>query len=1094
MNNRFRTRSRYPWLWGWALLSCAGIGCASTPKPESLQEAKALMESDDRAELEASKPQLLQEAKESYAKAKRAQRSGDAEAADLYAQRASDRYQTARAYVARDEARALSKNMVRAKKQAGQRVTQLEEEVDEQARFEKLEQRLQDMQNDGQAQVDPAEKQAWQDAKRALARARDRQKAAIEAEAHVRAPELYTSGRSLVENSVSSLGAGLPEDATEAAEMAVPVLDEAILKAQAAQENESQESSEGQSANQVAEAPPKDTARPDRDAAGPEEAQPESRAWGAGSAERRDGGKLAARVEDRLVALQFERSELLAQRADERCTGDFGAFTVTLELAEQRLMRGDSFRAHEFVVRADERIEGCRQRLAHERSERWEAGEQAADDGSGDDGSGPATARQQSKNGRTGRTQQDAAEQQARGKAAAAMTQARALVARSQAEELPEADLAEGKALLASAEGWFKSGDYAQAEQAAKQASAKLEQVGREAKGPPSPQAAGQQAKADQQAAKEGAGSQGEDSAAKAKEEAGQAIAEIQARLAEVASQEGDAQDFAGVDRRVDAAESWYGRQEYPLALRFAQQADEALDELLKDRAAKSGAASDAGKAEQTAEASDKDKDAEAQEVARARERRRRSLMQKQLRRANSLEQRAAYAVTQDTRRDLTSGNRALAEAEKRAAEGDTEGALEAAERASSAFTAVVAAADDQRQAQIDTVVLRAGGKPDQKDPRWELGYRAIYRALALRDEAQRAGGESSESLERADDLLEQARGQWSGKDYAAAGKAATQASVLYEKALADGTDSGPQRGDEQDAETRLQEATLLARICEKQSCADRDGGRTDRAEAALTAAREAKDEGSFLYAAELASQATQGFEAALSSPSEDTTKKDVGSTGEAGSADERERARQALQEARVQRELCEAEGCAQANYEAFIRARETFATATVAMADGRFNEAEEQASRAAELTATARRTQTATFQVPEGVEGVQRSGNRIVVSPRIDFLSGGTALTPGSRTSVERLAATLRANGSAVQGLRIVGHTDSVGDAQKNLTLSETRARAVADALRREGVGQLEIRVEGRGEDEPIADNDTKEGRAKNRRVEFYLSFGELL
>ncbi|PGH22805.1 hypothetical protein RN96_06895 [Fusobacterium polymorphum] len=70
-----------------------------------------------------------------------------------------------------------------------------------------------------------------------------------------------------------------------------------------------------------------------------------------------------------------------------------------------------------------------------------------------------------------------------------------------------------------------------------------------------------------------------------------------------------------------------------------------------------------------------------------------------------------------------------------------------------------------------------------------------------------------------------------------------------------------------------------------------------------------------------------------------------------------------------------------------------------------------------------------------------------------------------------------------------IVGHTDSVGSNQYNFKLSRKRAEAVKAKLLEFGLAEDRILgIEAMGEEEPIASNDTKEGRAENRRVEFKL------
>ncbi len=78
----------------------------------------------------------------------------------------------------------------------------------------------------------------------------------------------------------------------------------------------------------------------------------------------------------------------------------------------------------------------------------------------------------------------------------------------------------------------------------------------------------------------------------------------------------------------------------------------------------------------------------------------------------------------------------------------------------------------------------------------------------------------------------------------------------------------------------------------------------------------------------------------------------------------------------------------------------------------------------------------------------------------------------------------------SKVQGINLevivaVGHTDSVGSDAYNQKLSERRAQAVKAYLESKGIDKSRVYTEGKGEKQPVADNKTKDGRAKNRRVE---------
>jgi outer membrane protein OmpA-like peptidoglycan-associated protein len=70
-----------------------------------------------------------------------------------------------------------------------------------------------------------------------------------------------------------------------------------------------------------------------------------------------------------------------------------------------------------------------------------------------------------------------------------------------------------------------------------------------------------------------------------------------------------------------------------------------------------------------------------------------------------------------------------------------------------------------------------------------------------------------------------------------------------------------------------------------------------------------------------------------------------------------------------------------------------------------------------------------------------------------------------------------------------IEGHTDSVGSDQYNQDLSEHRAEAVRDYFVQQGISSSAVEARGFGKSEPIASNDTAEGRQQNRRVELVLS-----
>ncbi len=104
------------------------------------------------------------------------------------------------------------------------------------------------------------------------------------------------------------------------------------------------------------------------------------------------------------------------------------------------------------------------------------------------------------------------------------------------------------------------------------------------------------------------------------------------------------------------------------------------------------------------------------------------------------------------------------------------------------------------------------------------------------------------------------------------------------------------------------------------------------------------------------------------------------------------------------------------------------------------------------------------------------------LVNDEFDFDSAN--LKPAMESALQEVAG--RVNASAGdEHLTIVGHTDSVGAEDYNQGLSERRAQATADYLISQGVSANRISTKGMGESQPVADNGSRAGRAKNRRVE---------
>ncbi|MNG97328.1 Outer membrane porin F precursor [compost metagenome] len=105
----------------------------------------------------------------------------------------------------------------------------------------------------------------------------------------------------------------------------------------------------------------------------------------------------------------------------------------------------------------------------------------------------------------------------------------------------------------------------------------------------------------------------------------------------------------------------------------------------------------------------------------------------------------------------------------------------------------------------------------------------------------------------------------------------------------------------------------------------------------------------------------------------------------------------------------------------------------------------------------------------------------------QVMFAFDSAELTPAAQQRLQSLLPTL--NEPAVMRVRVVGHTDSVGSDSYNQGLSERRASSVAEYLIGQGLAPNKVTSQGRGESEPVTENDTDEGRAHNRRVELHLN-----
>jgi len=116
--------------------------------------------------------------------------------------------------------------------------------------------------------------------------------------------------------------------------------------------------------------------------------------------------------------------------------------------------------------------------------------------------------------------------------------------------------------------------------------------------------------------------------------------------------------------------------------------------------------------------------------------------------------------------------------------------------------------------------------------------------------------------------------------------------------------------------------------------------------------------------------------------------------------------------------------------------------------------------------------------------------GMVITLSGQVLFVTGKSELLPAARDQLDQVATALKDQGE-VKPMVVEGYTDSVGSEATNLKLSKDRAEAVRAYLVSKGVPSDKITSVGKGKANPVASNDTPEGRANNRRVEIVVAGG---
>ncbi|MHC8342597.1 OmpA family protein [Pseudomonas sp. RT6P73] len=126
--------------------------------------------------------------------------------------------------------------------------------------------------------------------------------------------------------------------------------------------------------------------------------------------------------------------------------------------------------------------------------------------------------------------------------------------------------------------------------------------------------------------------------------------------------------------------------------------------------------------------------------------------------------------------------------------------------------------------------------------------------------------------------------------------------------------------------------------------------------------------------------------------------------------------------------------------------------------------------------------------QYPASVKPVEVAQPEVITLPSdVLFAFNQSDLSASAQSQLDSLMDKLQ--NADVVSIKVIGHTDSVGSDEYNQALSERRASSVAAYLLSQGLAPNKLTSEGKGESQPVADNDTDEGRAKNRRVELHIN-----
>lgn len=742
-------------------------------------------------------------------------------------------------------------------------------------------------------------------------------------------------------------------------------------------------------------------------------------------------------LERMIVELELKRAEAIGQLVPERCPGDFRAFEAILELANKRLEAGDTWRAFEFVIRAQAKLDRC------------ELPSTATDP--------KAEAAQRARAGQVLAQRQKQQEQ-----ALESLKRAQLAQASLGAKHPKSALLSEPATLIEQAQEWFKRGQFEQATALSERAIAR-------------------QGELEQALSKQEASSAAGVSAPKltaAQQEALQARCKrAQATLDQADGAKLRASKVEldqGLDARFKRAVGLMTRAKASLkaadlngcedAEFLGQEAVASFEDIVADASLRARVASGDGvkAAATTKPAGDQSKQPSSEGVNvvvnNPKEPSPRVVVEREAP-LNPEQLRLKMEAQRDKEEQRTQATESLAKARlwKARAQGEQGGAvyktadalLKEAQRAADAKewpkAAVLA---EQAAGAFASIDQRARDDAQAQEATWKPAYAKVIEALGRRDQASLKIGEPEQALfDQGKAHLKRSREAWEAKEFFVAGKFADAALESFTKAQ------------EQAQARQLKEAE---------------------------AKQKAEQAASAKLAQEQEAKAKEAKEAALA---EAKAKEEAEARQEAQTQKQlKDQADDAMRRLDVAYELCSKELCSERDPEGWIKAKKERDDAQESFKQGDFKRSVNLASSAL-LSLDQAKAKPRPFYVRAELTRIKRVGTQLQLNPKPVFNSGGAAMTADSVKSVDELAVVLKDNDALIERVELVGFTDDRGKKALNIELSKQRAQAVLDALVARGVMASKLVATGLGPESPIADNRTAAGREANRRVEVRLT-----